>query len=211
MWKQILGFFPSKKIVVCRTCLIIQQAFVVRVWAHCSLRGITIWKNTTSESCEKHLKVMLLAWDFTNESRPTKSLTKRFCFQSLSAENISQKVYIWLFQSVFSPQKKNRVRMLQLLRNIKKVGNTDAIIKDLYSWPAKRNAMKFLFFISYISALSTNSTFPFYFSRILKIKDAKVHNSVFLWFRSPRGSMKRVWWSFGLRTIHHLLFLSLKK
>ena len=135
---------------------------------------------------------------------------KDFAFNHWAQKTCHKKCTFDYFK-VFFNLIKNRVRMLQLLRNIKKVGNTDAIIKDLYSWPAKRNAMKFLFFISYISALSTNSTFPFYFSRILKIKDAKVHNSVFLWFRSPRGSMKRVWWSFGLRTIHHLLFLSLKK
>ena len=203
-------FFLPRKIVVCRTCLIIQQAFYVRVWAHCSLRA-SLFVTTTSESCEKHLKVMLLAWDFTNESRPTKSLTKRFCFQSLSAENISQNVYIWLFQSVFHLKKKPVYAWYNCYVTLKKLGTLMPLSRIYIHDQQKEMQWNFFFFISYISALSTNSTFPFYFSRILKIKDAKVHNSVFLWFRSPRGSMKRVWWSFGLRTIHHLLFLSLKK
>ena len=72
----------------------------------------------------------------------------------------------------------------------------------------KCNEFYFLF-LTFLHYLQT-ALFLFLQQKILKITDAKVHNSVFLWFRSPTGSMKRVW-SFRLRTIHHLLFLSLKK
>ena len=127
------------------------------------------------------------------------------------AQKTSHKMCTFDYFKVFFHLKKTVYACYNCYVTLKKLGTLMPLSRIYIHDQQKEMQWNFFFFISYISALSTNSTFPFYFSRILKIKDAKVHNSVFLWFRSPRGSMKRVWWSFGLRTIHHLLFLSLQK
>ena len=139
-------FFLPQKIVVCRTCLIIQQAFYVRVWGivHC---GASLFERTQLVKAVKNIwKSCCLPETLLMSQGQQNPWQKDFAFNHWAQKTSHKKCTFDYFKVFFHLKKTVYACMLQLLRNIKKVGNTDAIIKDLYSWPAKRNAMKFFFY-----------------------------------------------------------------